>query len=316
MRHDSGESMSATISAAHAETIRGILAAELDCTAPFTAERLGGLTNFNYLVTAGDLRAVFRLPGDGTEDLVDRAVECDITHAASEIGVDSELLYFDPVTGIKTMRYIDGAQTMHVDTMHERENVVAVARLLRKLHSDAAAVDFRFDVFEMIPQYEELILRNETIDWEGYDELRTALFALRERMNAGDVVLCHCDPLCENFVKSADDDRMYLIDWEYGGMNDPLWDVADVIIEAGFDRDMRDLFQESYFGRPATQDEDERVTINIVLIDFLWALWGKQRSYYDHTLDEYGPERFERAKRNFASLGYATGDKAPASAQG
>lgn len=294
--------MTASLPAEHADTIRAILADHLDCTSPFTARRLGGLTNFNYLVSADDLQVVFRLPGEGTEELVDRAVECAITHAASKVGVDSELLYFDPITGVKAMRYISNAETMHPDTLRQPENIALAARLLRKLHDKAAVVDFRFDVFEMIPSYERLILENETIDWEGYDELRSALYALRDRMDDADVALCHCDPLCENFVKDADANRMYLIDWEYGGMNDPLWDIADVIIEAGFDRAQRDAFQEAYFDRPATPDEDERITINIVLIDFLWALWGKQRSYYDHSLDDYGPERYARARKNFASL--------------
>ena len=82
-----------------------------------------------------------------------------------------------------------------------------------------------------------------------------------------------------------------------------MGDIAEVIIEAGFDREQRDLFQKSYFGRPATPDEDERVTINIILIDFLWALWGKQRCYFDHSLDGYVPERYARAQKNFALLG-------------
>lgn len=291
-----------TAHAEHATIIRDILSTHLACTEPFETERLGGLTNFNYLVTAGDLEVVFRLPGEGTEDLVDRTVECAITRAASAIGVDSELLYFDQATGVKAVRLIADAETMSPESMQAPENTVLAAQLLRKLHDEGTPVDFRFDVFEMIPQYERAIRQNEEIDWDGYEELRAALFALRDRMDQGEVALCHCDPLCENFVKDAGTKRMYLIDWEYGGMNDPLWDVAGVIIEAGFDREQRDLFQDSYFGRPATPDEDERISINIVLIDFLWALWGKQRSYYDHSLDEYGPERFARAQQNFATL--------------
>lgn len=295
--------MANAATAEHEKIIGDILAEHLGCAEPFGIERLGGLTNFNYLVTAGELKAVFRLPGEGTEGLVDREVECAITRAASDIGVDSELLYFDPATGIKVMAYIDNAETMHPETMQQDQNIVLAAKLLRTLHDDAAPVDYRFDVFEMIPHYEKLIRQNETIDWEGYDELRSALFELKDDMAGGALTLCHCDPLCENFVKDAERGRMYLIDWEYGGMNDPLWDVADVIIESGYDPGQRIAFQDAYFGRPASDEEHERVTINIVLIDFLWALWGKQRSYYDHSLDDYGPERFARAKRNFATLG-------------
>lgn len=294
--------MEEILSEAHRRTLCDILKSRFGWEGDFSATRLGGLTNYNYLVEAGDLRAVFRLPGEGTEGLVDRAVECDITKAASGIGVDNELLYFDPETGIKAVAYIPNAQTMSPDLMRLPENITASAQLLAKLHEQGAAVDFRFDVFEMIPHYEKLIAENETFEWEGYDEMRAALYELQPRMAAGGVALCHCDPLCENFVKDSESGRMYLIDWEYGGMNDPLWDVADVIIESGYNEEERRLFQDSYFGRPATPDEDERISINIVLIDFLWALWGKQRSYFDHTLDDYGPMRFARAKENFAEL--------------
>lgn len=290
------------ISSEDAQIIAHILAEHFDYDGDFSARRLGGLTNYNYLVEAGDLSAVFRLPGDGTEGLVDREVECAITKAASDIGVDSPLLYFDPTTGIKAVKLIPHADTMSPEKLQQQDNIVRAAKIIRKLHDEGAAVDFRFDVFEMIPHYEELIQKYETIDWEGYSSLREKLMEIRPRLQANTVALCHCDPLCENFVLDSESGRMYLIDWEYGGMNDPLWDVADVIIESGYDRTQRDLFQESYFGRPATSDEDHMISAYIVLIDFLWSLWGKQRSYFDHSLDSYGPERFERAMRNYDAL--------------
>lgn len=293
---------------AHEDTVRDILESHFGWTGDFTAVRLGGLTNYNYLIEAGDLCAVFRLPGEGTEGLVDRAIERDITQAASDIGVDNELLYFDPETGIKAVAYIPDAETMSPESMREPDNIVLAAKLLAKLHEQARPVDFRFDVFEMIPHYEKLIAEKETFSWEGYDEMRAALYEWQPKLASGGTALCHCDPLCENFVKDPGSGRMYMIDWEYGGMNDPLWDVADVIIESGYDAQERSLFQDSYFGRPATTDEDERISINIVLIDFLWALWGKQRSYFDHSLDNYGPMRFARAKENFAELVSAAHD--------
>ncbi len=294
--------MQTDISDADQSVIASILANHFNYQGDFSATRLGGLTNYNYLVQAGDLNAVFRLPGDGTEGLVDREVECAITKAASSIGVDSPLLYFDPATGIKAVQLIPHANTMSKEKLQQPDNTVRAAKLIRKLHDEGASVDFRFDVFEMIPHYEELIEQHESIDWEGYGALREQLMAIKPQLQANSLALCHCDPLCENFVLDAESGRMYLIDWEYGGMNDPLWDVADVIIESDYNRNQRDLFQESYFGRAATAEEDRMISAYIVLIDFLWALWGKQRSYFDHSLDYYGPERFARAQRNYETL--------------
>lgn len=282
--------------------IRQIRARVFNRIDSFQAHRLGGMTNHNYRVTSPDFDAVFRIPGSGTEDIVDRAVEGDITQAASVIGVDSKLLYFDPDTGIKVVRTVPNAQTMHVETMHQPENRALSAKLLRKLHTEAAPVNFRFDVFQQIPRYENSIRQNEEIDWEGYAEMRNRIMGFQDQFADVKPVTCHCDPLCENFVKDTVANRMYLIDWEYGGMNDPLWDVADVCIEVGYDREERLAFEEAYFGRPATKAEDQRVVVNMVLIDFLWALWGLQRSWYDHNLDSYGPTRYERARRNLALL--------------
>ncbi len=282
--------------------IREILRDAFDITGDFTAERLGGLTNRNYHVIAGDLNAVFRLPGAGTEGLVDRKIEGDITRAASSIGVDNELLYYDDKTGNKVVAYVEDAETMHIDSMREPENTVLAGKVLRKLHDNGSPVDFRFNVFEMIPSYEKLIRRHEDITWPGYAEFREKLFQYRNRMENSEIALCHCDPLCENFVKSLKENRMYLVDWEYGGMNDPMWDVADVIIESGYNTEQRNLFTRSYFGRPATPDEDERISINIVLIDFLWALWGQQRCWYDKSLEGYGIKRFTRAQKNYQEL--------------
>lgn len=294
--------MPAPIRQQDVQLIKGILRNEFNIQDEISFDRLGGLTNFNYLVHTDGLQAVFRLPGDGTEDLVDRKVEKDITQAASELGVDSELLYFDSETGIKVMRFIPNANTMDQEKLGQSENIVRAAKLIRKLHEGKKSVDFRFDVFPMISHYEDLILQNETIDWEGYDDLREKLMNLRPSLQKRDLVLCHCDPLCENFVLDDESGRMYLIDWEYGGMNDPFWDIADVIIECDYNPEQRNLFQMSYFERPATDEEDALIDTFIVLIDFLWALWGKQRSYYDHTLDEYGPKRFSRAQRNYQKL--------------
>lgn len=284
------------------ELIKGILADRFDHKGDISCNRLGGLTNFNYHVKAGNLQAVFRIPGDGTEDLVDRKVEGALTRAASELGVDSELLYYDNETGVKAMRLIPHANTMSKEKLQQPENLIRAAQLMRKLHDGGKEVDFRFDVFDMIPHYEDLIELYETIDWQGYAELRQKLMALHDDMQARNLAMCHCDPLCENFVLDEETGRMYLVDWEYGGMNDPLWDVADVIIECDYNPEQRSLFEESYFGRPATAEEEKLISANIVLIDFLWALWGKQRAHFDNSLGNYGPARFERAWRNYKEL--------------
>ena len=83
---------------------------------------------------------------------------------------------------------------------------------------------------------------------------------------------CHCDPLCENFIDTGS--RMWLVDWEYSGMNDPLWDLADLSVEAGFDAGHDAELLAAYFGAPAGLPVLARFSAYKALCDLLWSLWG------------------------------------------
>lgn len=280
------------------------LLGRVGCASAQEIERLGGLTNRSYRVRTGDCDVAVRLPGEGTEGLVDRADEAVINQIASDIGVDSKLYLFDPKTGEKVTQWIANAETVHADTAHEKENMEGMARVLRRLHECAPAVSAVFDPFEKVGEYEQLVTREGGHFWSDYEEVkRRVLDAVAPFTGGSDQRrLCHCDPLCENFVKDAQSGRMYLLDWEYAGMNDPMWDVADVAIESGYNEEEQRAFAGAYFEREPTQGELASIAANIVLIDFLWSLWGKQRSAFDESLASYGDERFARCKENLEAL--------------
>ena len=112
-------------------------------------------------------------------------------------------------------------------------------------------------------------------------------------------VPCHNDPLCENWVEG--DGRMYLIDWEYAGMNDGMWDVADVCIEAGFDKAHEEMLLEAYLEHaPSVMDKKHFVAAKCY-VDFLWTLWAKARVPYDgQSMEDWAVERYARLKENIA----------------
>ena len=270
--------------------------------APHTCTRLGGLTNKSYRAIGNSYDLVVRLPGEGTEELVDRAAEKAINEEASRIGVDTPVHYFDPATGCKVSEWVPNAETLHVETAHEPASMAAIGKLLAKLHREAQGGFAVFDPIEKLFDYEKLIAKDGGALWADYEEVKAHVIGSVEQLPKRERVLCHCDPLCENFVKDTMCGRMYLVDWEYAGMNDPLWDVADVAIEAGYDDGERRAFESAYFGREPSPEEDECVIVNMVLVDLLWSLWGEQRKPYDSSLADYGTERFERAKANLAKL--------------
>ena len=263
----------------------------------------GGLTNHNYQVVVDKTPYIFRLAGPGTNELINRSEEKICTEAASALEIDAPLIYFDADTGEKVSRYIEGSITMSPELLNESKNMEAVANLIRKLHSFKVQVPVKFDVFEKIKHYESLIKKTmPDCFWDDYESIKTIVNALQEEVESLNIetFLCHNDPLCENFITT--EQRMYLVDWEYAGTNDPLWDVADVIIEANYTKEKEEEFINYYFRREATPSELRRILINKVFLDFLWSLWGLQRYSSGVDLYDYATERYLRAKENIKYL--------------
>ena len=132
--------------------------------------------------------------------------------------------------------------------------------------------------------------------------VREEIYKIKQEYEAMNIelVLCHNDPLCENFVKGSD--KMYLVDWEYAGMNDFYWDIADLFIEAGYTAKEEEIFCQFYFGPSLSIVDKRRMLMNKIFLDFLWSLWGKQRYSCGYDLQDYANERYERAKDNLQRL--------------
>lgn len=266
-------------------------------------QRLGGMTNHTYEVEAKGKKFLFRLPGEGTEQLINRGDEKVSSELASEIGVDTELIYFNAETGIKLASYIEGAVTMSPQSMREPENLKETAELFQKLHTCGRDTKVAFEVFEMAEGYERIILEHGVEFYSDYAEVRKAVMDIKEETDLypGRKVPCHNDPLCENWVRGTE--RMYLVDWEYAGMNDPMWDLADLSIEAEYGDREDELLLEVYFNGKADKGEKLRFYANKIYLDFLWSLWGKTRVPYDvDEMEQYALVRYQRLKKNLAVL--------------
>ena len=268
---------------------------------PLQIERMGGLTNHSYKVQLenNSLYAV-RIPGDGTEDMIDRHDEETSTRLACDLGIDAELLYFGP-NGAKVTAYIEDAETMTPETMVLPENMVQAARILYKLHHCGVDTQVSFEVFDMAADYERIIEKNHVDLFEDYTEVRQQVMEIKAEIDQlchPKKVPCHNDPLCANWVQGRS--QMYLIDWEYAGMNDGLWDVADVSIEAGYDSAQDEALLRAYF-QTETVDELTRrhFTANKIYVDFLWTLWAKTRVPFDgQEMEDWASDRYLRLKQN------------------
>jgi len=269
-----------------------------------TVERLGGLTNRVYLITRPNRNTVLRIPGAGTEEYINRKVEAVAARAAARAGVSPEVLAVTE-DGLMLTVAIADAVTM------SPENFAAIpgaptraAHVLRKLHTSGETFDFRFELFSMIDDYLK-ILSGKTVDLPaGYHDVLSSAETVRQALNAHPLPLapCHCDPLSENFIDAGG--RMWLVDWEYSGMNDPLWDIGDVIVEAKLAPDKEAEFIHAYFGGTPMPAEHGRVVIYKAMCDLLWTLWGLIQHANKNPADDfwaYATGRFERCKALMAT---------------
>ncbi|MET3519680.1 thiamine kinase-like enzyme [Mesorhizobium abyssinicae] len=259
-------------------------------------ERLGGLTNLVY--RAGDL--CLRIPGKGTEEYINRANEAVAAREAAKAGVSPEVLHADAGTGVLVSRYVAGAETMSPEKFKTRAGSPARAgEAFRKLHSSGAVFPFRFELFAMIDDYLRVLSTKDVALPAGYHDVVREADSVRAALATHPIpiVACHCDPLCENFLDTGD--RMWIVDWEYSGMNDPLWDLGDLSVEGKFDAAQDEELMLAYFGRAPKPAERGRVVIYKAMCDLLWTLWGLIQLANNNPVDDfraYADGRFARCK--------------------
>jgi thiamine kinase-like enzyme len=168
------------------------------------------------------------------------------------------------------------------------------------MHGSGADTKVPFEVFDMAAGYEKIISDMNVPMFADYDENKAKVMAIKSEIDAAvspKKVPCHNDPLCENWV--IGNGRMYLIDWEYAGMNDGMWDVADVSIEAGFDEEHDLMLLREYLGKEPELINKKHFLASKIYVDYLWTLWAKARVPYDgQPMEDWAVERYGRMKDN------------------
>lgn len=272
-------------------------------------ERLGGLTNLVFRVGDPKHGWCLRLPGEGTEEYIDRHNEAQAAREAAAAGVSPEVLYADAASGILVTRFIDGAETMSAALFKSRRGAASRAgSAFKKLHQSNATFNFKFELFSMIDEY-LAVLEKKTVDLpDGYHEVLDEATTVRRALDAHPLPssACHCDPLCENFLDTGD--RMWIVDWEYSGMNDPLWDLGDLSVEGEFDTRQDEAMLAAYFDAEPRADELGRMIIYKAMCDLLWTLWGLIQHANDNPAEDfwaYSINRFARCKALMGSPDFA-----------
>jgi len=262
--------------------------------------RLGGLTNLVHRVDVGDDAVIVRIPGEGTEAYIDRGIELYNARAAAKAGVSPEVIHGDGDSGLMISQAVPNIETMTPDLFGSRKGSPARAgAALAKLHNSGQVFKFRFELFAMIDDYLKILSTKDVALPEGYHDVVAAAEPVKSVLSQANIQLapCHCDPLCENFLD--DGALMWIVDWEYSGMNDPLWDLGDLSVEAGMNDAQDHEMMVAYFGREPTSAETGRMVIYKAMCDLLWTLWGLIQFADDNPVEDfwaYATGRFDRCK--------------------
>lgn len=265
--------------------------------------QIGGMSNKNFKVTIEGKSYVLRVPGNGSDGMVERANEDFNAKEACRLGVNPPIRFFDPHTGIKLADFIDNAETLTAATIQRHDNMREIADIYRTVHNSHIRLKNEFNIFHEIEKYDRLLERAGATMYEGWEEVRPRVMALESHLNSLGVDLkpCHNDALYENFIK-AEDGKVYLIDWEYSGMNDPMADFAALFLEADFKKENEDYILEKYFEGQIPATAKEKILCYQILWDYLWAQWTVIKEAKGDDFGTYGIDRFNRAITNLNKI--------------
>lgn len=267
-----------------------------DVASDLRLKQIGGMSNRNYYARLGTDQYVLRIPGLGSEGMVVRRYEEENAQHAANLGINPPIRYFSSETGVKLADYVIEAETLNQATIQRHDNMRQIAEVMSKLHNSNIRFNNDFNVFKEILHYEDLVKSAGASYYAGYEEVRERVLSLEARLNELGVRLkpCHNDLVAENFIKDKSG-KIYLIDWEYSGMNDPMWDIAALFLESSFTPENEEYFLSQYLGvMEVPQRYFTKVRIYQILMDTLWALWTIVKEAKGDDFGSYGTDRLER----------------------
>lgn len=266
-----------------------------------------GMTNNSWLFSVKGRDYICRIPGEGTEKLINRRQEKEAYEAVKPLGLTDELVYFNAETGYKISAYYENSRV--ADPRNEADMRACMAKL-RLLHGSGCRVGHRFDIGERIAYYETLCreaaagkAETETAMFSDYAEMRKRAARLLRLLSEipRPETIAHIDSVADNFLflpgaerseTERDPEKLRLIDWEYCGMCDPLIDVSMCAIYSFLGEVQADALLRMYLLREPTAEEETVFYAYMALGGLLWALWGIYKEalgvqFTDYTIRMY-----------------------------
>ena len=262
----------------------------------------GGITNLNFLVSDSGSKSVVRLGSDIPEHLVYRSNEIIVSEAAYQIGVSPKLIYNEP--GVLVLEFIE-SKTLEPKTV--RENLNKIVPIIRKIHDEIpnklSGQPQIFWVFYVIKYYSNYLLNNNSSHISLIPSLLKKAEKLEKLSSPREIVFGHNDLLAANFLD--DGSKIWVVDWEYGGFNDPLYDIGGLSSNNDLDENLENEVLEMYFKEKPSKDliiKYNAMKTASLLRETMWSMVSEITSKIEFNYAEYTSDNLKKFEESFDKL--------------
>ena len=253
-----------------------------------------GMTNRSFLFSVDGRRYIMRIPGEGTDLLINRQQEAAVYKALGQHAISDDVLYMNPENGYKITAFLQGAR--NCDPFNESDIALCMNKL-KSFHSMALKVDHSFDIFGQIEYYESLWKQNHSL-YRDYETTKKNVCTLKHYIDSmeKESVLTHIDAVPDNFLMIDSDAEIRLIDWEYSGMQDPHVDIAMFGIYSLYNKQQMDHLIDVYFDNNCSNEARCKIYCYIAACGLLWSNWCEYKSHLGIEFGEYALKQYRYAK--------------------
>lgn len=254
-----------------------------------------GMTNRSFSFVCRNKKYIMRIPGEGTDQLINREHEADVYHTLEGKGICDDPIYINSKNGYKITKYLEGVRTC--DCMNQDDLIVCMKKL-KEFHDMDLKVNHTFNIFEQIQYYEELWDGTPSI-YRDYKKTKDNVLSLRSYIeeHRNRWCLTHIDAVPDNFLFY--DNGMQLTDWEYSGMQDPHVDIAMFCIYSLYDRRQIDDLIDIYFDGKCERNTRIKIYCYIAVCGLLWSNWCEYKRKLGVEFGEYSLCQYRYAKEYY-----------------
>lgn len=259
-----------------------------------------GMTNRSFIFTVDSKKYIMRIPGEGTDKLINRKEEADVYNTIKGKNICDELFYINPDNGFKISSFVENSR---VCDPYNFEDVEKCMKKLKHFHDMKLKVNHEFNIVKQIDFYESLWLEPKSI-FDDYQQTKKNVLSLIPfvNKNKAESVLTHIDAVPDNFLFSKKDktENIQLIDWEYAGMQDPHVDIAMFCIYSLYDsKEEIDKVIDLYFENNCDQKTRIKIYCYVALCGLLWSNWCEYKRQLGVEFGEYSLKQYRYAKDYF-----------------